>query len=313
MRPSCRSSLVSFLALLLVACGGGSSSGRDSREGRGGGSALTRAPFPDREATSQLAARHASEDMFGGDTALVPFPWVVADVPTSPTPIPHRREGVAGDLLAASVEPFENLVANDALRCVAGALARATLESGGKAPESAYRRYALAECGAPSGGVATQWYTFSVTDGAPSSSQGETGGASFREVIGERMPGAIGVGYASEGSTGVALLAMVEPALRLDEVRPVADAQGRVQVRGEVLSPEVTWVGAAINQGALATADCQIADTVPLPRFWLTCPMGATDAEARISLRVLDGGDFLARELVSLTARKTASAEALRE
>ena len=118
---------------------------------------------------------------------------------------------------------------------------------------------------------------------------------------------------ARSGDGTVTVLTHVAPSVTLETPRPVANAAGTVSVRGELRESGMKRVLGLINQGPTGFAECTVSSTVPLPRFWMECPLAPGDDAARIALYATPRGAPIALHLADLVGRREAATEPRRE
>ena len=321
---SCRAGTVLLLAALGLglACGGAAPPGPPGLPGtqpapgppsaRPGEPPVQESPFPSPERLRDLGEEKAPGGFAEGD-------FVDVDAWTLRGPFPARlgEEPIAGPspweelLLEAAQRRAGLVVASEAMRCAARELGLFFVEHGA-IPPPALQRYVMGRCGATGRSLGFGFYRNSVPPDAPEERIVEVWSSAVRELLAAQMgagPRAVGIWFGRRGEEGVVLLVSAERRAHLEPASPQADSQGRVVLRGEVLAP-AEEIDAQINQGRLGFASCDLDPDVRLPRFALSCPAEAHDAQAWITLSARAPGRLLADAALVLMARPSGDAEA---
>ncbi|MEO0323400.1 MAG: hypothetical protein AAF447_10620 [Myxococcota bacterium] len=309
----CTASLLTALlpAILGTACSG--STGTAARTSRASRPAPRPrpAPFPSKAETLSFASQFATDRGLPAEHGEVPFPWALDGIPASPGPAEAPRDGSAGAMLDRVLATHAALTATAGMQCVSQAMATAALRSDGERPESAFERFALARCGAGTRSVGVLAVRSRGTPASRRLSQATQNALleSLEESLAELGNSVIGLAQAREGRDTVTVVAYASPTARLETPRPVADTAGTVAVRGELMEPGMKQVAALINQGATGYARCTLSSAVPLPRFWMECPLHATDDAARISIFAQRGNAPIAFHVVDVVGRRDPASE----
>jgi len=262
-------------------------------------------PFPSQEQLRELGEEKAPGGFAVGEFADVdawtlqgPFPERLGE---EPIPVPSLWEGL---LLEAAQRRAGLVVVSEAMRCAARELGLFFVEHGAL-PAAALQRYVLGRCGATGRSLGFGFYRSSVPPDAPEEHVFEVWSGTVREMLAGEMgagPRAAGIWFGRRDEEGVVLLVSAERRAHLEPASPQADAQGRVVLRGELLTP-AEEIDAQINRGRLGFASCEVDPGVRLPRFALTCPARPDDAQAWVTVSARAPGRLLAETALSLLAR----------
>jgi len=285
---------LAWLLCVVLGCagaggGGGGSAKSGPRDGGGdGGSAAGAATgFPRQEALDELAEQPLPQDSALGERyrdldtweLVGPFPDAVG---VAPRPGGNALDPVVDDFVAARAGL---VVATASMDCFAREVGRFLVAERGM-PVEALQRFAAGRCAvatAPPNIASFGWTNTRGLDDAGAV-------ASLRAEIDQRVRDAVVGGpleigmWIHAGEDRVDLVVVSgERGVRIEPVPSVPEADGRVELRGELLQA-AEHVGASLTRGRYEWSECKADESVRLPRFHLTCEVDAADTAAWITL-----------------------------
>jgi hypothetical protein len=288
---SVRILLVSLLCVALGcagAGGGGGGSATGARDGGAEGSAGGAATgFPRQEALDELLLQPLPPDSALGERYRDLDTWELAGpfpdaVGAAPRPGGNALDPVVDDFVASRAGL---VVATASMDCFAREIGRFLVAERGM-PVEALQRFAAGRCAVATSPPDIRSFGWTNTRGLD-----EAGAvASLRAEIDQRLRDAVVGGplevgmwiHAGEDRVDVVVVSG-ERGVRIEPVPSVPGADGRVELRGELLQP-AAHVGASVTRGRYEWSDCKADESVKLPRFHLTCDVDAADAAAWITL-----------------------------
>jgi hypothetical protein len=304
--------LVSVLCVVLGCAGapgsGGSGAGAARGDaGKGGGRAGGAATgFPKQEALDELLEQPLPSESALANRYRDVETWELAGpFPDEVGPAP--RPG--GDALDPVVDAFVAsraglVVATASMDCFARELGRFLVAERGM-PANALQRFAAGRCGVATG--PPYIFSFGWTNTRGLDEQGAVAAlrAEMDQQLREHVVGGpleLGVWLHAGEDRVDFVIAMGERQVRIDPVASVPGADGRVELRGELLQP-ADWVGAAATRGRYDWSECKADESVARPRFHLTCSVASDDDAAWISLEYRPPEHLLTRVGLSLLVR----------
>lgn len=286
-------------ALLLAACAGGSggpaSQPEEPDDVSRPGAASDGSPFPSRAEVDQLAgqvAPRALEALRGHDVDEWEFVG----------PFPERVEVLAAPgnsswetLLAEEASRRVGLVVpTEAMHCVARQIGRFFLVHRAM-PTNGLESHIASRCNAAVPSYETGFIQADIPEDAPESEIFEQWRAQISERVQTLMtsgPRTVGIWFGRAGDSAVAVVVAGTRVLRVDPVAGIPNADGRVVVSGEVLSP-ASDVSATIGRGRFGYATCDSDPDVSLPRFAFSCETDPADESAIVSIGYRPPGRLL--------------------
>jgi hypothetical protein len=228
--------------------------------------------------------------------------WEIAAQETSTS-----VEQAAAAALSAETAARLRAQPSTALDCVAVELARA-IAVNGKLPGLSVRRFISGRCGAWLSHAAVNFWSMTPPAGVDAA-QIE---AHFRRMLAKLSPANIdarpgtqlGVGAARIQDHIVLVAAHGAPQVELATLSRVADAHGRVTVRGRVKQP-VGELHAFVNRGAYAVAPCRLDPALAPPEFALSCELAPSDDHAWIQLLLTPPQRLIAAAVLDVLALRT--------
>jgi hypothetical protein len=219
-----------------------------------------------------------------------PFPDSVGPTPRPPgTPweelLDEAARGRAG--LVVMTEP---------MTCVAREVGRFYLERRGL-PDDGLRRFITSRCHASVSQVAFGYLDGPVADAVPEENVFASWQAGLRDTLERSVSGGprtVGVWFGRSGGHAVAMVAAGRRDLHVEPFSPFADANGRVEIHGEVLVPAVR-VSALVNRGAHGVAACEAVSDAEPPRFHFVCEVDRRDAWTHVAISVTPPDRLLSR------------------
>lgn len=278
------------LALSLAACAGVQRGGR-----RAGSVFIEQTNFPTRDAVEKLAAAPVPAKLADERGKDVPTWELGGPLPDAVERAPVQDDTLWGRMLSRAAAPRgESVVLTEAMRCVAREEAAFALANGGMTGEM-LTRFIAARCGAPTGAVATSMQMVTTDPQSTDEKVFSELGAKFQTMVDKSVSvGRLeaGIGWARKGGKAVLALTMVAQTVKIDRTPMVPGPDGKVVIRGEVLTAAASVRG-LINQGRYGFAACTSDLAVRLPRFAITCPASREDEVAWLSVTAQPPGRVL--------------------
>jgi hypothetical protein len=289
-------------ALLLAGCAGATSPPEDPGTASGAGSTSTGSPFPSEAEVDRLAGQAAPE-------ALEALKGYDVDEWEFVGPFPERVEVVAasGDttwekLLAEEAQRRVGLaVPTEAMHCVARQIGHFFLANRAL-PTNGLESYIASRCNAAVPSYQIGYVHADLPDGMPEGEIFEQWQAQLAERIRSLMTGGprtVGIWFGRDGDSAVAVMVAGSRAVRVDPVDAIPNAEGRILLRGEVLSP-ATEVSATVGRGRFGYAMCDSDPNVSLPRFAFSCETDPGDKSAIVSIGYRPPGRLLGKAGLNL-------------
>ncbi|HEX5066700.1 MAG TPA: hypothetical protein VFY49_11335 [Myxococcota bacterium] len=291
--------LASLLCVVLACAGQGGSGGGsgapspaksgapDAGSGEGGSAAGAATGFPDQKALDELLEQPLPQESALANRFRDLNEWELAgpfpeSVGPAPRPGGNALDPVVGDFVAARAGL---VVATASMDCYAREIGRFLVAERGM-PAEALQRFAAGRCAvgtSPPRIAAFGWTGTGNLDeaGAVAKLRAEMDQRLRDSVVGGPLELGVWL-HAGDGRVDV-VVASGEREVRIDPVATVPGADGRVELRGELIA-RADWIGGAVTRGRYAWAECEADESVKLPRFHLTCAVDAADPTAWISL-----------------------------
>lgn len=292
-----------ILAVLTLSLGCATSGGAG-----GAGGVVDTDSFPSRDELERVAAR--ALPVVKADIRADVASWTLqGPLPNgfAHTPVAAGGAGGLNDVLLAHVPASST---SETLACAARELAAFYVQNGEQFPEPRLNSWILVRCGVTSGDLATHTLTWSEVP-EKTKDVDVWGDADSRKTIGEMVQkkkgdAHVGIAFARNLKAGTAVVLVVgsgpresEDALIDAASQVVAPESASVIVSGTVTQPaEVVYAYA--TKGLLDANECTLDLSVVLPKFRFTCPIDATDVQARIDVGVRRKGRVLGEQVANL-------------
>ncbi len=272
-----------MLAMVLVACGGGSR-----------GALTPKNPFPSRDVLEKIAATPPKPSPA---RAVAAAPGWRVDPMTAGETQP-RLDAKIGELAGNVLQPTPEM------RCAARELARFFAEHGAHADQR-LQRFIVGACGATVPQVVTAAWTLKAP--ADLSDDGIIDSWTTKPEIHPSVRGGQGAFWlARKDDRAVLMLVAAKKNAELT-VSPVDPETNRIVIRGVVRADSEDAI-AAVNQGRDGVAACDRDRSVALPEIAFSCPLAPSDAQAWIDVATRVRGQLLARVAATLLARRDPAA-----
>jgi hypothetical protein len=278
--------------LLVAAC---APVGPSPRFGGTGSLSTEQMSFPTRDVIAKIAAAPAPAKLFDDRFKDVPTWELTGPLPDAVERTPPADDSPWGKLFAeVTAARGDAVAATEAMHCLARENAAFYLTNDAL-PAEPLERFIAARCGVPTGLGGTSFSKITA-DVRTSDEQlfAEFQGRTRPMIEKMLQPGRVeaGLAYVRRGGSAVLALAVVPQTVRVERTPLVPGPDGKVEIRGEVLSSAV-GLRALINQGRYGYAECAVSRAVPLPRFAITCPTARDDEVAWLSVSALPPGRIL--------------------
>jgi hypothetical protein len=291
-----------IVVLLLAGCAGATNSPEYQGDAPGASSTSTGSPFPSEAEVDRLAgqaAPRALEALKGFDVDEWDFVG----------PFPERVEVVAysGDttweiLLAEEARRRVGLaVPTEAMHCVARQIGHFFLANRAM-PTNGLESYIASRCNAAVPRYEIGYFHAQLPEATPESEIFEQWRAQLTERIRSLMTGGprtVGIWFGRDGDSAVAIAVAGTRAIRIDPVDATPNADRRILLSGELLSP-ATEVSATIGHGRFGYAMCDNDPNVSLPRFAFSCETDPADESAIVSIDYRPPGRLLGKTGLNL-------------
>jgi hypothetical protein len=272
--------------------------------GSGGGSNAP-SPFPTRDVLEKIAAAPPPTRL-AGDGGVVADGWeLTGPLPDTIEPMQYSDGTPLQALLEeAAARRAGQLTMPASMHCVAQEtgfffLAKHAL------PADRLSHFIAGRCGAVASDVRVAWLDGAVPDGITIGRYVEHYRPQLAEQI-ERVLGAsaggaqqAGIWFGQKSGHAAVMISVATRRSNLDTMSLVPDEQGRVVIRGEVLGA-ADHVEAVFNRGHYGFGRCSVDQRILLPRFEVTCPVDAVDANAWIEVAAFPAGRILGHVVANL-------------
>lgn len=297
MRRSLLASLAP-LPLLLAACG---PAGRTAPRSAGT-LFVEQTVFPTKDVLARLAAAPTPSKLSDDHAKDVPTWELQGPLPDAVDAAPAHDDSPWGKLLQEVAAPRGDAVLlTEAMHCVARENAAFYLVNDAM-PAEMLERFIAARCGAPSGLAGSALQLITGDERIPDEKIYQQFQAKVRENAGKLLQGGrfeAGLAYVRKGARAVIGISAIPQVVRLERTPLTVGADGKVVIRGEVLS-QTAGVRGLINRGKHGYADCTASTTVALPRFVITCPASREDEVAWLSVSAYPTGRVLGMPVVEM-------------
>jgi hypothetical protein len=261
--------------------------------------------FPSPEALAELGGAPIPEELFDLDVHDVESWQLAGPFPERIEAVPYRGRGAWAALLDEAARRRPGLaLPTEAMYCVARQLGRFYLATR-RQPSEGLRRYMTARCQASEAKV-----VIGYVDGPVARNLGDGQVfAHWRDAVRKDLdarlaggPRTAGIWYGRAGDHAVVMQAFGHREAHVEPLSTVPDAEGRLEIRGELLTP-AAQVRALVNRGRFGVAPCESRDTGTPSRFAFSCQVDPRDASALISVSVTPPERLLGRTVLHVLAR----------
>lgn len=201
---------------------------------------------------------------------------------------------------AISARPGKAL-ASTGMACLAHQVAAFAAEKDAL-PASPLLRFLTARCGVPSTSIAMSMQTREFPEGT---SDAEAYAAWEPQVKGALEDGLgtgprlAGIGLARNGKRAALAMVFAAREAKLENV-PLVPAEGKVVLRGELLSPAAT-IRALVTRGRYGYEECIRDVDLQPPKFAIECPVSHDDPMARVEVAAFQEGRELGDTVIDLS------------
>jgi hypothetical protein len=261
--------------------------------------------FPSPEKLAQLGEAPVPENLFDLDVRDVESWQLAGPFPERIEAAPYSEPGPWAALLDDAARRRPGLVLpTQAMYCVARELGRFYLATR-RQPSEGLRRYMTARCNATEARV-----VIGYVDGPVSRRRSDVQVyGHWRDAVRRSLetrlaggPRTVGIWYGREGDHAVVMQAFGHREIHVEPLSPVPAADGRVEIRGELLTPAAS-IRALVNRGRFGVAPCEGAQEAAATRFAFVCQVDLRDPSALISLSVTPPERLLANTALFVLAR----------
>jgi hypothetical protein len=260
--------------------------------------------FPSPGDLERLGEPPAAAELFTLDVQPVEEWKLEGPFPERVGALPHAEEGPWSGLLSRVAEQRAGLVVpTEGMYCAARELGRFFLAQRGR-PDDSLRRFILGRCHTTVSDVGFGYVDGRVDPNLDEAALFEQWRATLESTIEQGVQGgprSVGIWFGRRGEDAVALVAFGPREVRVEPFSPFADADGRVEIRGEALLSSAR-VSALVNRGRFGVADCERLPGADFPRFHFACQVDPKDRVAAIALTVTPPERLLSRAGLSVLA-----------
>jgi hypothetical protein len=206
-------------------------------------------------------------------------------------------------LLASAAQERHGLVyLPQSMSCVAREAGRYVLETG-KLPARTPERFIRARCGVASPELSLWTSTATIPAAQPEQQvfdqwKNEMGGRIGKALAG-RGSQLAGIWFGRKGDKAVLLLAVASRQVELEPLPVAAGAEGKVVLRGEMLTPAGS-IEALVNVGAHGYRACINSTAVALPQFEITCEVDPQDRATWIEVASFPAGRLVGHSVIDV-------------
>jgi hypothetical protein len=295
MINSCKLGII--VTLLLTGGAGATGSPEDPDDASGSSSAAAASPFPSEAEIDQLAGQAAPR-------ALGLLRGYDVDEWEFIGPFPERVEVVADSgetawetLLAEEAQRRVGLaVPTAAMHCVARQVGSFFLANRAM-PTNGLESYIASRCNSAVARYQIGTFQADLPEAVPEAEILEQWRPQLTERVRSLMTGGprtVGIWFGRDGESAVAIVVAGTRVVRIDPVDAIPNADGRILLRGEVLS-QAEEVTATIGRGRFGFAACRNDPDVSLPRFAFSCEADPADESAIVSISYRPPGRILGK------------------
>jgi hypothetical protein len=261
--------------------------------------------FPSPQELIELGEAPVPENLFELDVRDVESWRLSGPFPERIEAVPYSEGGPWAALLDEAARRRPGLVLpTQAMYCVARELGRFYLATRAQ-PSEGLRRFMTARCNATEARIALGYVDGPVSRHHDDVQVYGHWRDAVRQSLASRLAGGprtVGIWYGREGDHAVVMQAFGYRELHVQPLSPVPSADGRIEIRGELLTP-ASRIRALVNRGRFGVAECADAPDAAPSGFAFSCQVDPRDPSALISLSLTPPDRLLATAALHVLAR----------
>ena len=258
--------------------------------------------FPSTTELRQLAQKQPPKKLFSDRTQDTDTWQLTGPLPDAVDTMEHRPAGSWEQLLQQEVQRQRGRsLATESMYCVAREIGLFYAQRQAF-PSQRLEQFMASRCGAALGHVSTSYLTGEVPADSSDETVYQLWQSRVRDLVGRhfhRGQRLVGIWYGRLANKAIVLVASGERQLVLERLPFVPPPNGKLVLRGELLTAADHIQGHA-TLGRFGFTHCELDPEVPLPRFVMTCELQPQDPWARIEIAVFPPGRVLGHVALSV-------------
>jgi hypothetical protein len=242
--------------------------------------------FPSTAELRQLAQKQAPKKLFSDQTKDTDTWQLTGPLPDAVDTVDHKPTTPWEQLLQQEVQRQRGRsLTAESMYCVAREIGLFYVQRQAF-PSQRLEQFMANRCGAALGHVSTSYLSGDVPADSDDEAVYQRWQSQIRDLVnrhfdqGQRL---VGIWYGRLASKAIVLVASGERHLVLERLPLVPPPDGKLVLRGQLLTP-VDHIQGHATLGRFGYTHCELDPEVPLPRFVMTCELQPQDPWARIEI-----------------------------